>query len=186
MSAPRWFRGLSAAALAGILGACAAPEAPTWEYMPDMAHSVAYDAFAPNGVTRDGKTLIAPAAGTVPRGHLPLLYGPSREEAERAGRTLENPLEPSAENLERGAVLYQTFCQACHGPTGQGDGPVAGKIPPPPAYSSPALRDLPPGQLFHILTHGSNRMPSYAAQLRPEDRWRVIFYVQRLQQEGAS
>ena len=39
-----------------------------FEYMPDMAHSVPYDAYAPNPVTRDGKTLQAPVPGTVPRG----------------------------------------------------------------------------------------------------------------------
>ena len=33
-------------------------------YMPDMAQSVPYDSFAPNPVTRDGKTLQAPVPGT--------------------------------------------------------------------------------------------------------------------------
>ena len=39
---------------------------PNIEFMPDMAHAVPYESFAPNPVFRDGKTLQTPPAGTIP------------------------------------------------------------------------------------------------------------------------
>ncbi|WNZ60295.1 hypothetical protein QEG98_30470 [Myxococcus sp. MxC21-1] len=45
---------------------------PNFEYAPDMVSSVPFDTFAANPVTVDGKTLLAPVKGTVPRGYQPL------------------------------------------------------------------------------------------------------------------
>ena len=83
--------------------------------MPDMAHSLPYDSFAKNPVTRDGKTLQAPVAGTVPRGFLPFRYQRTAEDATRAGRELQGPAPETPERLARGKVLYETFCLVCHG-----------------------------------------------------------------------
>lgn len=33
----------------------------------------------------------------------------------------------------RGAAFYAKYCTSCHGASGQGDGPLAGSITPPPA-----------------------------------------------------
>jgi mono/diheme cytochrome c family protein len=156
-------------------------EKPAWEYLPDMRNSVPYDAFASNPVFRDGKTLQRPAPGTVPRGFLPFPYGPEPEEAERAGRELENPFPASPEVLVRGEHLYRTFCLVCHGETGTGDGPLIPKIAPPPAYDSESVRSHPPGRLFHVVTWGTGRMPSYRAQISQDDRWRLVHWVRKLQ-----
>jgi mono/diheme cytochrome c family protein len=153
-------------------------------YMPDMAHSIPYNSFAPNPITRDGKTLQAPVPGTLPRGSQPFHYGATPEEALRAGRELRNPIPRSAETLARGRIVFETFCLVCHGEHGQGDGPLVPKIPNPPAYTSDRVRAMAPGQIFHVITRGSGRMPSYAAQITPEQRWLVVHYVGTLQQRG--
>jgi len=36
------------------------------------------------------------------------------------------------------------------------------------------------GQIFHTISLGTSLMPSYAAQISPDDRWRAVRYVQRL------
>jgi mono/diheme cytochrome c family protein len=42
---------------------------------------------------------------------------------------------------------------------------------------------FPPGRLFHVITMGTQdatgkqKMPSYAAQLTPGERWKVVGYV---------
>jgi len=157
------------------------------EYMPDMARGPAYKAFAPNAATRTGLTLQRPVAGTIARGRLPFHYGPGEVEAARAGRELSNPLPIAPATIEDGRGLYQTYCLICHGAAGKGDGPLAanGKIPTPPAYTSERVAAFPPGRIFHVLTMGSKKMPSYAALLAPGERWKVVAYVsQRLQ--GAS
>jgi mono/diheme cytochrome c family protein len=47
--------------------------------------------------------------------------------------------------------------------------------------SSDRVRDMPAGQLFHIVTYGSGRMPSYASQTSAADRWLIVNYVRTLQ-----
>jgi mono/diheme cytochrome c family protein len=174
-------------ALAAAQAACEAnADRRAFEYMPDMAASVPYDSFAPNPATRRGATLQVPVAGTVARGFLPLPYTPALEDAERAGRALRNPLPPGAAATGEGRALYGTFCLVCHGPFGEGDGPLVPKIPNPPSYRSDAVRGLSEGRLFHVITFGSGRMPPYAAQLTRAERWQVVRYVQTLQQRAEA
>jgi len=156
------------------------------EYMPDMTYSVPYNSFAPNPVTRDGKTLQSPPAGTVPRGFQPFRYAATPEEALRAGRELRNPLPSSPQALAQGRALYETFCLVCHGGQGQGDGPLVPRIANPPAYTSERVRAMAPGQIFHVISRGSGRMPSYAAQIPYEQRWPLVLYVGALRERGAA
>ena len=156
------------------------------EYMPDMAYAVPYKAFARNPVTRDGKTLQLPPPGTVPRGIHPFRYAATPEDALRAGRELHNPIAPTAEALAHGRALYETFCIVCHGPEGKGDGQLVPRIPNPPAYSSARVRAMAPGQIFHVITRGSNRMPSYAAQIPYDERWYIVLYVGALRDRGVA
>jgi mono/diheme cytochrome c family protein len=171
-------RALLALAAAACALACQGRRQPGLEYMPDMAHSLPYDSFAANPNTRDGKTLQAPVAGTVPRGFLPLRYGASAAEAERAGRELHDPGLPA--DRDRGRQLYATFCLVCHGEQGLGDGPLASRIPPPASYGSERVRRMPAGQIYHAITYGSGRMPPYAAQVQPAERWLIVREVQWL------
>lgn len=161
---------------------------PNLEFFPEMAHAPRYAAFEPNPVFRDGKTLQAPPAGTIARGWLPLHYGASAAEAERAAAELENPF-PAGEAvaIARGEQVFASFCVPCHGAGGRGDGPVAARgVPPPPSLVAGRALTLKDGQMFHILTYGQNNMASYASQIAREDRWRVILYVRSLQKRAAS
>jgi mono/diheme cytochrome c family protein len=170
-----------AVAIAAASVACAR-QSPLrgYEYMPDMARSVPYDTFAANPVTRNGITQQIPVAGTIPRGFLPLHYTNTRADAERAGRELVNPNAPNPATLGQGRRLYETFCVVCHGISGDGDGPLVPMIPNPPAYTSDRVRSMPAGHLFHVITYGSGRMPAYASQIPPNDRWLIVGYVDTL------
>jgi len=179
MSAWRWCAG---AAFCLVFTACGpAAEKRGFEYMPNMVYSLAYDSFAPNPVTRDGLTLQRPVRGSIPRGYLPLHYAATPEDAERAGRELRNPIPRTARSAAEGQALFETYCAVCHGRQGAGDGPLVPKIPNPPAYTSSRVRSMPVGQIFHVITFGSGRMPSYASQLSQNDRWLIAAHVQMLQ-----
>jgi mono/diheme cytochrome c family protein len=174
-------------AVATMLSGCGAGgEHRALEYMPDMVRGPAYKAFAPNAATRTGLTLQAPVAGTIPRGRPPFRYGPGEVEAARAGRELASPVPVSPRSLAEGRALYETTCVVCHGPAGRGDGPLAGKIPPPPAYGSERVAAFPPGRIFHVITRGAGKMPSYAALLSPLERWKVVGYVASLQKPAVA
>ena len=38
---------------------------------------------------------------------------------------------------------------------------------------------FPPGRIYHVVTMGTQKMPSYAALLTPGERWKVVTYVSR-------
>ena len=157
---------------------------PHFEVLPEMVRSVAAESFSPNPVFADGKTLQQPAPGTIARGLLPLHYQATPEDARKAGEELTNPYAPADENaLKRGATVYANFCAACHGPARAGDGPVARRGYPPPPAQPPPIKD---GEMFHIITYGRANMPSHAALLSREDRWKVILFIRVLQQKAAA
>ena len=157
------------------------PTRPNFEYMPDMVSSQAYDTFDPNPLTPDGRTLMKPPVGTIPRGYQPLHYAAGPTEATRAGRELTNPLPDTDVVRARGEVGFQRWCSPCHGHEGLGDGLVARKFPRPPPLGAAHARALPDGQLFHIVTFGQGVMPAYGQQVVAEDRWKIVRYLRRLQ-----
>ena len=179
-------------AVSGMLvGACQSdPNSPGIEYMPDMYRSPSFETYGENEV--GGQKIMSariPANNTIPRGkdNLPYPYPNTFEGYEAAGANLKNPFPASEENLAEGKVLYTRFCVHCHGKKGMGDGtvPTNSEYPPPPAYSK-GLKDLPEGKMFHTLTHGKNLMGSHASQLTKSERWKVILYVQTLQNPGGK
>lgn len=161
---------------------------PNYEVLPDMAHSVRYNSLAPNPNFADGKTLRTPVAGTIPRGFRPLHYQATPESAAQAGDELRNPYTAKDDPaLQRGAQVYGTFCQVCHGAGGRGDGPIVLRgYPAPPSLLADHAVVLKDGQIFHILTYGQKNMPSYAAQISEEDRWKAILYYRFLQAQSRA
>ncbi len=115
---------------------------------------------------------------------MPLHYGTSEQEAIRAGRELHSPFTGKQQpDLQRGRLIYETYCQVCHGAGGKGDGPAAQRgFPPPPSLLLDHAKNLKDGQIFHIITYGFNNMPSYASQIYRLDRWQVIAYLRKLQE----
>lgn len=156
---------------------------PNFEFLPQMAHSPRYNAFAPNPNFADGTTLQRPEPGTIARGSMPLHYAATPQDALRAGEELTSPLDSgNMRARERGAFVFSNFCAVCHAAGGTGNGPVAQRgYPPPPSLLADHALKMKDGQLFHVLTYGQNNMPSYASQLSPEDRWNVILYVRTMQ-----
>jgi mono/diheme cytochrome c family protein len=164
-----------------LLSSCDDESKTNFEYMPDMVSSIAYDSYASNPNTADGRTLMKPPVGTVPRGYTPVLYGPGPEEAARAGRELTNPWPDTELTRVRGEVAFQRWCAPCHGKEGAGDGPVTRKFPRPPSLTAPHARGFADGQLFHVITFGQGVMPAYGQAVMAEDRWKIVRALRALQ-----
>lgn len=163
------------------------PARPNFEFLPQMAHSPRYNAFAPNANFANGTTLQRPEPGAIARGSMPLRYAATPQDALRAGEELKSPFDLSnVRAQERGAFVFSNFCAICHGAGGTGNGPVAQRgYPPPPSLLAEHALKMKDGQLFHVLTYGQNNMPSYASQLSRDDRWNVILYVRTVQAAAA-
>lgn len=155
------------------------------EFLPGMLFSVPFESQSANPNFRDNKTLQLPAEHTIARGFLPVHYGATPEEALRAGGELHNPFRSEEEqHLERGAVVFTTFCTPCHGNSATGDGSVVKKgFPPPPSLFAEKAMIMNDGQMFHILTYGQGNMPSLASQISSDDRWNVILHIRSLQKQ---
>ncbi|MEI6576183.1 MAG: c-type cytochrome [Bacteroidota bacterium] len=152
-----------------------------YEYFPDMAHSLAYETYSPNPNYKDGKTEQAPVAGTVSREMVPYPYPNTPEGRTQAGLELKNPYQINAKTLEQGKNLFTVFCKNCHGDQGNGDGYLftSGRFPVKPAdFHSERVMGLPAGEIYHVITNGYNVMGPHGAQIKPDDRWKVVLYVQ--------
>jgi mono/diheme cytochrome c family protein len=93
----------------------------------------------------------------------------------------KNPVAVSESSLAAGQKIYVKRCVACHGKTGNGDGPDAADLGIHPAkLSDPVTREETDGELFWKITVGKKPMPNYGVRLSPTDRWNVINYLRSL------
>jgi putative copper export protein/mono/diheme cytochrome c family protein len=107
-----------------------------------------------------------------------LSLGPAVEQAYPT--SFYAPAEPyAAASVMRGAAIYAQNCAACHGATGDGNGPAAAGLPIRPAnLTEPHLFAHKPGDLFWWVGHGKGgEMPGFAQVLTPARRWDVINFV---------
>ena len=123
--------------------------------------------------------LMEPQPGAVAAGEAPYPY--AQNEADRAGAELVNPLEPTPDVLAHGKFVYESFCIACHGVKGAGDGKVTALFPKPPSLMTQKVRDWPDGQLVHRPMRGQNSMPSHARQIDPREAWAVVLWIREMQ-----
>jgi mono/diheme cytochrome c family protein len=163
-----------------------------WEYAPDMAYSKGYEPYNQgdsNSINPHGMSMREPVTGTVARGmemnHYPFENSGEGYEASKSLTYPENLSDPD----NRGQYLYNIYCTPCHGAEGKNDGEIfkrgLGK-PAWPNYQDAYIKNLPVGQIYHVLTYGKNNMGSHSYALKPMDRWRVIKYVKQLSGVGAE
>ena len=134
-----------------------------------------------------------PAPNTVARnahGWLPYSL-PNDSVGLRLSNRLTSPLDSSASVLSDGKILYETYCDHCHGPKGAGDGKVATGVTIDgqekksyagvPNYKADALKNITEGHIFHVITYGKGLMKPHGSQVSVEDRWKIARYVKTLQ-----
>ena len=167
-------------------------------------------AYRENPLYRDGVSSKPLVEGTVPRGYLradrEFYLGKKSNTGQQSGPlSMTSPTAPASstsptalypddvetfpfpitkDDLNRGQERYQIFCSVCHGATGNGDGMIARRgfnKPAPASYHQDRLRQAPVGHFFDVMTNGWGAMPSYAAQIPVEDRWKIIAYIRALQ-----
>src|SRR5580698_6087332 len=89
-----------------------------WEYMPDMAHSLALEPYDQNTVYADSMNARLPVAGTIPlyqgaigklSAYEPFLL-PNDSEGYATAKDLKSPVDASAQNLEDGRQIFSIYC----------------------------------------------------------------------------
>lgn len=164
--------------LLGVGGCRSTFEHPPVQVIPDMDTQAKVKAQGESRFFRDGNGNRLPVPGTVSRGVQPYPYV---GKPELAVSELRNTVAPTREVLDRGRNRFETFCAVCHGVDGKGNGVVVEHgYPQPPSLHSKKINDYPDAMIFHIISSGQNAMPSYAAQITPEDRWATVMYLRAL------
>jgi len=101
-------------------------------------------------------------------------------------RSLRNPLSADTQVISQGKALYRADCASCHGSTGEGNGPAAAGMSPPPAnlrwlMSRPIASD---GYLMWAISEGGaglgTAMPAFKDALDENNRWKIIRYLRTL------
>ena len=158
---------------------------PGWDYFPDMFYSTAYETNSKNPNFENGMTMRVPVPGTIPRDFTPFEYTNDPESRILAGKELVNPFLSTPDNISRGEAVYTTFCIGCHGIKGEGDGRLftSGLYPLKPLSVSGATAvKLKDGEIYHTVTLGIRSMGAHGSQIRPDDRWKLILYIRKLQE----
>ena len=83
-----------------------------------------------------------------------------------------------------GEDLYNTYCVVCHGADAKGGGTMGASYPlQPPDLTRQDLHDRPDGYFFMVISKGKALMPGYAHATDPDERWRIINHIRKLQQK---
>ena len=189
------------------LQSCQQPHgnSPGSEYMPDMAHSIAYEAnyysyyYNNRWGGEDSYYEYAqprlPVKGSVPRGgsganvaqkSVPYYYGNTDAERERAtAEIVKSPLPITDAGLAHGKELYVVYCGICHGDKADGNGYLVrddgGVYPVQPAIlNSEEFKAASNGRYYHAIMYGKNQMGAYKDKLSHNERWNVIHYIRSL------
>ncbi|MNQ86054.1 Cytochrome c [compost metagenome] len=174
-----------------MLSACNDNKSTGLEYARNMYDPIAYNQDQPNKNFANGATSQTPPPNTNPVDYIRYEY-PNTKEGYEASVALVNPLALTEKNLTEGKHFYTVFCAPCHGEKGDGQGHIVKLdkgISGVPAYHGAdanssrggLMKDMPAGKVYHTIMYGLNAMGSHASQLSPEERWKVVMYVQQLQ-----
>jgi len=172
-----------------FLSSCHDNKSTGYEYMPDMYRSPAVITYAPSKIFKDSVSALNPVEGSVARGqYIDFNFPNTNEGYEAAGLELKNPLTATEENMARGKQEFMTYCGHCHGEKGDGQGwlSIKGEKFPVISYFDAAHKDLPDGKMFFSITYGKNLMGPHASQVSAIDRWKIILYINKLQDEGLA
>jgi len=177
------------AVLLVALGSCArgcTSRRPPIHPVPNMDDQPRYEAQAASAFFADGAAMQRPVEGTVARGELGLHL--NRELATGLGEdgrsVTEMPIPVTEALLARGEERYGIYCTPCHGERADGAGMLRERSGVQVAnLLEDRFRAYPVGRIYDVVSNGLGLMQGYKYPIPPEDRWAIIAWVRKLQQD---
>jgi cytochrome c oxidase cbb3-type subunit 2 len=140
---------------------------------------------APTGFQGARATIQEGADVPVPAGQLE--EAPNLSQIDRSYWLSGDPLPVTEQNLLRGKEIFLERCVGCHGPNGDGKGPGAKFMAPPPADFTSADDaccggDTGPGDFYYRILRGwpGTGMENFGERLSVDDIWRVVLFVKTI------
>ena len=113
---------------------------------------------------------------TATAGGFPHNYNITPEQAAK-----KNPVRFTDFSVEKGKKIFSTQCSMCHGKNadGKGDPDFLAEIKAtPPDFTNPdTLKKRTDGELFAIITTGSETMPGQTDRMKDRHKWDLINYL---------
>src|SRR3954453_7951627 len=112
---------------------------------------------------------------------------PNLSQIDRSYWLSGDPLPVTEQNLLRGKEVFLQRCVGCHGLKGNGKGPGASFLSPPPADFTSADDaccggDTGPGDFYYRILRGwpGTAMENFGERLSVDDIWRVVLFVKTI------
>jgi mono/diheme cytochrome c family protein len=112
---------------------------------------------------------------------------PNLSQIDRSYWLSANPLPATEQNLMRGKEVFLQRCVGCHGEKGDGKGPGASFLSPPPADFTDkddacCGGDTGPGDFYYRILRGwtGTGMENFGERLSVDDIWRVVLFVKTI------
>ena len=122
---------------------------------------------------------------TPPKGQIPEVA--NLAQIDRSYWLSADPLPVTEANLLRGKEVFLERCVGCHGLKGDGKGPAATFMSPPPADFTDkddacCGGDTGPGDFYYRILHGwpGTAMENFGERLSVDDIWRVVLFVKTI------
>jgi mono/diheme cytochrome c family protein len=99
--------------------------------------------------------------------------------ADKHKPAVENPVQPTAENLMEGAHEYEEHCAFCHGGAKAKISPMRDNFNPPTPQLLNRIPHDDDAWLFWVTKHGVRMtgMPSWDGILSDDEMWKVVTFV---------
>lgn len=95
--------------------------------------------------------------------------------------TLKFPFTNNSNTEQKGKILFEKLCTACHGNAGKGDGAAGVALKPRPQdLTSAMVQKQTKGAIFWKITTGRSPMASYKTVLTDDQRWQLVSYIRKL------
>ncbi len=101
---------------------------------------------------------------------------------------VRNPIPPTSDSIAAGQIVYERYCQTCHGENGRGDGPGGAGLEPPPADLSIHVPLHPDADIFRFISSGieGTSMVGLGDRLTSDEIWHVINFIRAQADEQNS
>jgi len=92
---------------------------------------------------------------------------------------MENPVQPTDDNLSEGARLYESHCALCHGGAKARMSPLRERFNPPVPQLIASIPEDEDSWVFWVTKHGARMtgMPSWDGILSDDQIWKVVAFI---------